>query len=367
MLPCVPFRHTSVHTQDGKGGLTDKEVRENWMREAMECGIEFVETRDKYYEGFSREELELDETEIKIRGGIGYQPFLSHNSEVVDEDDCDSEALGEGAEPLREGTQGESGRSSGVGDAGSCGNSKCDTVQRGRDRYGAGNSVGRQNGSSKGTAVGSGAVGGDLKKERTPTKTKPDNSWIRKKNDDAEGDGKGSPPSPVLRSPSSTSTSTSSSSSSSSSRSGSTTRDAREVILPKGGDKPRIGNSSSSGSSDGEKSDARSPVGGRSCDSVSGAGDRSTTDAGSGAAEDGDDDDEESDTGYDSDSKKIFDREEVLREARATPGYSLFLSPSPRVDAGGDDVDDGDDDDDGGERAKFRRKAMPWLGSEQVS
>ncbi|CAM9320128.1 unnamed protein product, partial [Sphacelaria rigidula] len=142
--------------KDGKGGLTDKEARENWMREAMECGIEFVETRDKYYEGFSREELELDETEIKIRGGIGYQPFLSQNSVEVDDDACDPEALGEGAEPLREGNRVKGGRSSAVGDAGSSGDSDGDAVQRGRGRSGGGDDTSRSNGSSKGAPVRSG-------------------------------------------------------------------------------------------------------------------------------------------------------------------------------------------------------------------
>lgn len=356
-----------MHAEDGKGGLTDKEARENWMREAMECGIEFVETRDKYYEGFSREELELDETEIKIRGGIGYQPFLSQNSVEVDDDACDPEALGEGAEPLREGNRVKGGRSSAVGDAGSSGDSDGDAVQRGRGRSGGGDDTSRSNGSSKEAPVRSGVVGGDPKKDRVPAKTKPDNSWIQKRNDNAEGDGKGSPSSSMVRSSSSSSTSISSSPSPS--RSGSNTRGSREVTFPKTSGTPCIGNSSgSSGSSGGEESDARSPVGSRSCDFVSGTGDKSTTNAGSGAAEgEEDDDNEDSDTGYGSDPKQLFDRKVVLMEARATPGYSLFLASSPRVDAAGDDDDDGDGDDEGRGKKRILSKAMPWLGSEQVS
>lgn len=41
----------------------------------MECGIEFVSTRDKYFEGFEKAEVEEDEEELKVRGGIGYRQF----------------------------------------------------------------------------------------------------------------------------------------------------------------------------------------------------------------------------------------------------------------------------------------------------
>ncbi|CAM9742313.1 unnamed protein product, partial [Ectocarpus sp. 4 AP-2014] len=60
----------------GSGGLGDKDggkANEAWKIKAMECGIEFVSTKDKYFEGF--EEVVEDEEEIKRRGGIGYSQF----------------------------------------------------------------------------------------------------------------------------------------------------------------------------------------------------------------------------------------------------------------------------------------------------
>lgn len=56
----------------GGGGLT---AHQAWKRKAMEYGIEFVSTQDKYFEGFEKSEVEEDEEELKRRGGIGYRQF----------------------------------------------------------------------------------------------------------------------------------------------------------------------------------------------------------------------------------------------------------------------------------------------------
>lgn len=64
----------------GGGGVTsarDMAAYNEWKRKAMECGIEFVESGDKYYEGFKLFELEEDSEEVRLRGGIGYRPFLA--------------------------------------------------------------------------------------------------------------------------------------------------------------------------------------------------------------------------------------------------------------------------------------------------
>lgn len=62
---------------DDTGALAaggDVTAHEAWKREAMECGIEFVVSGEKYYEGFKRSEVE-EEEELQRRGGIGYRPF----------------------------------------------------------------------------------------------------------------------------------------------------------------------------------------------------------------------------------------------------------------------------------------------------
>lgn len=62
---------------------SDMTAHDAWKREAMECGIEFVVSGDKYYEGFKRADVEEDEEEMKLRGGMGYRPFGDAENELL--------------------------------------------------------------------------------------------------------------------------------------------------------------------------------------------------------------------------------------------------------------------------------------------
>ncbi|CAM9490420.1 unnamed protein product [Pylaiella littoralis] len=68
----------------GRRISTDRKAHEAWKLDAMECGVEFVSTGDEHSEGFEKSEVEEDEDELKLRGGIGYRQFR----EPDDDDDC---------------------------------------------------------------------------------------------------------------------------------------------------------------------------------------------------------------------------------------------------------------------------------------
>lgn len=92
----IGFGEITPENMDGFGADGQENVViEEWKRKAMECGIEFVESGDKYYEGFRRSELEDDEEELKIRGGVGYRPFVPgttpREEDYADPDDIEND------------------------------------------------------------------------------------------------------------------------------------------------------------------------------------------------------------------------------------------------------------------------------------
>lgn len=286
------------------------EAQEKWMREAMECGIEFVDSKGKYYEGFSRKELELDETEVRVRGGVGYLPFVAQDPTEIADDACDDDALDGGVGDLcLKGGQQRRGHVH-PGRSAASGHDLPPSVV-GKMVMG---SAGDDGGSNAGGAVGQTSSPLGSAKERV------DKSWIATK---IIGGGGGREEGKALRS-------------------GIETGDVR-------GSSPGGGDDSIMGSSGNRKSAA----------GISGGGGGIDVDGKTAAVivvdteTDGD-----SDETLESDDQKLFDRKDVLLGSRASHGYAEFLI-SQHEREGDDDIDD--DDRGEGEGGDHRPQEFRWV------
>lgn len=141
---------------DGEQGA-DRKAHEEWMRKAMECGIEFVESGDKYYEGFQRNELELDETELRMRGGVGYRPFVAPNP---------ADSIDDASDVQVEGSLTQSGGGSSGGERNDNGDSIAGNTSAGAAADCESDGVGRSR-------------DGNTEKKYIGTVKEDDNAWIR--------------------------------------------------------------------------------------------------------------------------------------------------------------------------------------------